>query len=414
MDSHILDEFVSKRKISKDTIRSKEFASFLLNSYPGQKFKPFEELHYSRDNSLRITNTSISAQAYCPSDETVDLSLGYKTYHNYSKHANKDVASIQCSKLLAVKEWEQSQRRRIDCDIIASRRSILELMSVPFYNTRFLLNIVYYDDQIFIERVKNDNQKVDPAGMCGYNFEAHATLNPVPARDNKQKFNCMVNHEFKSVTDEKYSVLVSCEVDAVEDTQFEKYDKYSILDNYIELKAWGLVNRRKLQTALIQCYLAGGNRLVYGKRDDEFMLEGIHEVDVNEKLGLEDPTTEESRFHKEFLDKWFSFVFTFIIEAVRDYENKPKYGPFHLTMKCDDNLTIERTQGKFLPRKNYITPDWFQSWRRLLRKQVNADKMKALTGVEDEKTPSKKKHSIESTLAEDQLIAGIEKLGIKM
>ena len=302
-----------------------------------QKKRGYEELIYSRNSELRILNNWSSAAILVRSSKllhfypeqkcwipkvSLPLDQGFEDFTFISADTLKNLGA-KSTKFMGLKYYERQRGEKVSANLISSRHTLIDLMSIPFMSNYFTHNIVVYDGQIFLEKRQKKKASIDPYSMSGINLETILTKGNLlskdnggsyfePAKNNAIKFNSLVNHYFPQ---SGFSVLISCEIDALKKKISPKTkDTHGsrILSNYVEIKCRRTRRKRDLIVPLIQCYLAGTKTLVVGYRDEKCYLQEVQEYNVAQLLdSFEDPI-----YSYKFFDKWFNLIIHFIIKAI--------------------------------------------------------------------------------------------------
>ncbi|QEU61681.1 Rai1 [Kluyveromyces lactis] len=274
--------------------------------------QPKELGHYSRtqDNEFLVNDDSRLAYYYLPDtdlDKKLDLLSGIKKF----KECNtEEFDSTTLHGLLStLEEYERRKSKKTKVDIITFRGIIRKLISSAFDSPQFNpvnFRIVSFDGQLFIKEVKTDASETSinknreslqaRAYYSGYKFEALATLSLplplVPRTTLEKRPKKIINNgdQFISMVRTgigKCKILIGAEVDCIFDFKEDSDDN---LKHYAELKCTTMVNtvadahkfERKLFRTWLQCFLVGINRIIYGFRDDNFMLKTVEEFTTSE------------------------------------------------------------------------------------------------------------------------------------
>ncbi|CDO92599.1 unnamed protein product [Kluyveromyces dobzhanskii CBS 2104] len=274
--------------------------------------QPKELGHYSRtqDNEFLVNDDSRLAYYYLPDtdlDKRLDLLSGIKKF----KECNtEEVDSTTLHGLLStLEEYERRKGKKTKVDIITFRGIIRKLISSAFDTPQFNLvnfRVVCFDGQLFIKEIKADVSETGinsnreslqaKAYYSGYKFEALATLSQplplVPRTTLEKRPKKIINNgdQFISMVRTgigKCKILIGAEVDCIFDFKEDAGDN---LKHYAELKSTTMVNtiadshkfERKLFRTWLQCFLVGINRIIYGFRDDNFMLRTVEEFTTSE------------------------------------------------------------------------------------------------------------------------------------
>ncbi|QLG74620.1 hypothetical protein HG535_0G05030 [Zygotorulaspora mrakii] len=207
--------------------------------------------------------------------------------------------------LKAIKSNEERKQKSVKADIITFRGIIRKLISTAFDSPSFNpvnLRIVSFDGQLFIKDVFSSDvelkSKEADAKACfsGYKFESLATLpQPLPyvtreLLEKRPKRIVNSGEEFISVVRTgvgSTKLILGAEIDCVFDFKEEGKDN---LKHYAELKCTGTVTNaaqarkfeRKIFKTWLQCFLVGIPRIIYGFRDEKYILKSIEEFSTDE------------------------------------------------------------------------------------------------------------------------------------
>lgn len=414
----LVDEFllacIESGEIPIDYVKSPEFFR-LLEESKVTKDPCYEELCYSRNKELQISRNRSEARYF---DENpglftedslghpklntkidIDLSRGYKKFRVLSR-TSLTLDNVRGTKYVAMEDFEKTENKKLDENVITSRHTLLELLNLPFQRNAIIQNIVAFNGQVFMEAEQRPQKRADASSMTGYNFEEVMTCSEcdinsskpfefIPPINNAVKFNSMINHTFP---ESGLSVLVSCEIDCIrqklEEVSLLHDDidfKYKILENNIEMKSRKIGGRSNLVKAILQCYLAGTNDLIVGYRDGNFNLKYVEKLNVSELL----ESSPNPLLKRTFLDKWFWFIAQFISHTVK----MPRSLSLHhhqLTFNKDNNtLTLKSFRlNPYRLEKTIISR--FVKWRRYLATMQKHQLLVDNNGMANNKPPNKK------------------------
>lgn len=246
-------------------------------------------------------------------DSQYDLSGGIKNFKLISDEDN--VANFPAY-LDAIVKHEQKQGKKTKADIITFRGIMTKILLLPYkLDEGVHLQILTYDGQIFIrnddERLLKeraaDKQKLqsnptkakhmETCEYAGYKFETLATL-PKPWAECTRT---MIENRHKKVVSNygqyisvvlsgmgKVRTLLAGEVDCVWD--YVPEGKGDVLPHYVELKTSRKIDtpqqaqqfEKKLFRTWAQCFLLGIQRIVYGFRDDNYILRNVEVYNTGE------------------------------------------------------------------------------------------------------------------------------------
>lgn len=362
--------------------------------------QPKELGFYSRtqDNEFLIQDDSRLASYYLPDtdlDRKLDLISGIKKF----KECNTDdFDSTTLHGLLAtLKEYEEKKGKKTKVDIITFRGIIRKLISSAFDSPQFNevnLRIVSFDGQLFIKEVKtpgsdsvgigkNRESLQAKAYYSGYKFEALATIpQPLPlvSRTSLEKRpKKIVNNgdQFISMVRTgigKCKILLGAEVDCVFDFKEESEDN---LKHYAELKSTTTVNtisdshkfERKLFRTWLQCFLVGINRIIYGFRDENFILRTVEEFTTAEVPVILKNNNPQMQTACVDAIKWYGALTEWLLDTIpKDEENIRAYKLIfennHLKLTEIESGDEEFTD---LVEGETVLSNSFKQWRADLR-----------------------------------------------
>lgn len=267
--------------------------------------QPKEFTSYSRtpDDEFFIDDDRNLKYYYLPDaslESRLDLAAGVK------KMKDKTFAD-PCTLhglLRAIQKNEQRKQKKVKADIITFRGVIRKLVSSAFDSPSFNpvdLRIVSFDGHLFIKdvfsqeegKLKENDQK---ACYSGHKFESLATLNQpllyVTREILEKRHKRIVNtgEEFISVVRTgvgNTKLILGAEVDCIFDFKEDGKDN---LKHYAELKCTAVVSNaaqakkfeRKIFKTWLQCFLVGIPRIIYGFRDENFILKTVEEFSTDE------------------------------------------------------------------------------------------------------------------------------------
>lgn len=414
----LVDEFllacIESGEIPIDYIKSPEFFR-LLEESKITKDPCYEELCYCRNKELQIARNRSEARYFYENPDLfmedslgnltlntkmdIDLSSGYKKFRVLSR-TSLTLDNVRGTKYVAMEDFERTENKKLDENIITSRHTLLELLNLPFQKNAITQNIVAFNGQVFMEAEQRPQKRADASSMTGYNFEevmtcAECDINNfkpfefTPPINNAVKFNSMINHTFP---ESGLSVLVSCEIDCIKQRLEEfalLYDKsefkYKILENNIEMKSRKIGGRSNLIKAILQCYLAGTNDLVVGYRDGNFNLKYVEKLKVSHLL----ESSTNPLLKRSFLDKWFGFIAQFISQSVK----MPQSLALHhhqLTFNKDDSIVRLKSFRLNSYRLEKTIISRFVKWRRYLATMQKHQLLLNNKGMVNNNPPNKK------------------------
>ncbi|KAM9921641.1 hypothetical protein OXX59_006367 [Metschnikowia pulcherrima] len=371
--------------------------------------QPKELFSYSRNiDGEWQTDEKVSKQEglnyfYFPDsyvDKQYALSGGIKTYKKIPDAENvADFASL----LKSLQAHEQASGKKVKADIITFRGVMTKLLSLPYFlNNEIHLYVIAYDGQIYIkndderdlkkraseqEKLSREPEKEKHMQTCeygGYKFETLATL-PKPWAETsrsviEKRHKKVVNNyeQYISVVRTgigKVKTLLAGEVDCVWDYVPESGD---ILPHYAELKTSRVVEtpqqafqfEKKLFRTWAQCFLLGITRMVYGFRDDNYILRDVEVYRTEEVPVLIKDNGIPGRNGPKVMCmnalKWYGAVLDWIVKHVDATDESKAYridydsGSRTFSMsECvgDENKAL---------RNGGILTEEFKAWRETL------------------------------------------------
>lgn len=391
----------------------------MASTYPLSKFaktsnvkRPKELACYSRDAEFNFTQQPQEYPHFFFQDGDLADGRGYDLKQGFDPEQERDFDYGDMSGLLeAIIDYEKKEGTKIDTRIVTWRGLIKKLMLLPFENRdRIVLNIVPYDGQLFIqsdiefERTKYVNEKTfkneqAQLGMySGYKFERLTTIDKpwgqtkrseIESRrrlpvDQISQYATVVKTTIGSV-----NLVLGAEVDAVWD--FKPTDGADPLKHYVELKCTRVVDNpkavfnfeRKLLNAWAQCFLIGVPRIIYGFRDDQFILRAMEEFATDEiplqlknnPLHLQRQSQDPSYKiqNKPMLAiKFICGLLEWIDSSVKDssktykLEFDPDRNSMGLTIEENPSEKTIKLLSKYEGSNGGILTDQFKKWREEL------------------------------------------------
>lgn len=377
--------------------------------------RPKEISSYSRDSEFKINQSPDYYPHFFFQDGDLADGRGYDLKQGFSPDSERQFDYGDMSGLLdAIKNHEKSKGEKIDAKLITWRGLIRKLMLLPFENRdKFVFIIVPYDGQLFMQsdvdfergKFQNEqtfrNEQAKMAMYSGYKFERLTTIDKpwgsTKRSEIESRRRAPVDQISQYATVVKTTIgstelVIGAEVDAIWD--FKPTDGSDPLKHYVELKCTRVIDNpksilnfeRKLLTAWAQCFLIGVPRIIYGFRDDQFILRAIEEFSTdqvpiqlkNNPLHLqrqkEDPSYKIQ--NKPMLSiKFLCGLLEWIENSIpTDDESKtftlefdPEKNNMYLNIKEN---TPEKTQKLLSPYNGPdggILSDEFKSWRNDLK-----------------------------------------------
>lgn len=357
--------------------------------------QPKEIASYSRtqDDEFLINNDASLRYYYLPDSDLeskLDLCAGIKKMKDCSK-TFEDPCTLE-GLLRTIKHYEEKKEKKIKTDIITFRGVIRKLISAAFDSPSFNpvnLRIVSFDGQLFIKDIfsKDEEHKAtsgnQSAWYTGYKFESLATLSQplsyVTRSALEKRPKRIVNNGDQYITVVRTGVgnaklLLGAEVDCVFDFQEEGKDN---LKHYAELKCTSLVStpadarkfERKVFKTWLQCFLVGIPRIIYGFRDDNYILKTVEEYSTDEiplLLKSNNPSLSTS-----CLDaiKWYGTFTEWLLKKIPTDEAS-KIRAYNLVFENNHLRLTEIVEGHdeyaALVEGEAVLSNEFKVWRRSL------------------------------------------------
>lgn len=357
--------------------------------------QPKELGFYSKtqDSTILVGDASKLSYFYFPDallDKELDLTAGIKKFKECSKSHAVDPCSLH-GLLSTIQAYEIRKNKRVGADIITFRGVIRKLISSAFDSPKFNpvdLRIIVFDGQIFI---KEFNQPHTSSGTpqsvefrsyySGYKFESLVTIpKPLPnvSRTSLEKRpKKIVNNgdQFISVVRTgvgRSKLVLGAEIDCIFDFKEDSIDN---LKHYAELKCTKGVTtfaeaqrfERKIFRTWLQCFLVGVNRIIYGFRDDNFILRSVEEYTTNEiPLILKENNPQLSNVCLDAI-KWYG-AFTEWLLATLPRDNDPGLITAYRLVFENNHLKLTEIENghpeyEGLVKGEDVLSDEFKKWR---------------------------------------------------
>lgn len=386
-------------------LRSPEWVSALDYWRNLQRTPPWEHMHYSVNVGDHVALDRSEAKVFLNRPvnylQKFDLSRGWRKYEFVPKTARPPGGS----KLEAIRLWEVENNRKLDVDVIFSRHTMVQLMCHGFglqgIDSGSKVILTRFKGRLHVELYKKTSISRSPGTMAGYNFEQIMTERRfVPPTTNATKYNSMVMHQM-TIDGKTVRVLSSSEADACKLLNFGNFDAYSVLDNYLELKLWVSLDRKRITKARIQCYLGGVSALVVGHRDPK----SHHLLDVVTVDALEKAPTRRGKLTRACLRKYMNLLLAYLIQWLRLLTENLACGsddvPEHFVLVKDgENLTIKPTTVEEHPEVALMLSEEYVQWANTLHEASESSVDNTNNGpdrdappVRHKKSGSRKKHS---------------------
>lgn len=342
-------------------------------------------------------------------DTRIDLQLGFRNFKKISEEANmSDFGPL----LDAIVQYERDENDgKLGGDVVTFRGIMTRLMSIPYYIQDALdLVIVPFDGQLFMNfnneielrrrkeqedrlRQTSTKEKYEYVKKCeysGYKFETVATI-PQPWKDVLRKY--IDSRHKKPVNNYEQFLLViktgigpvklvlAGEIDCCWDYIPEK-TAFSLL-HYVELKTSKVIEsnsqilnfEKKLFKAWCQCFLMGVGKVVYGFRDDQFILRNV-EIYQTEEIPLlikDNPLNnlkqnQASKINCTSAMKWYGAVVEWLNDVIDKTDElvsyNLKYDPLRKSLVLSE---ASKEENDRLRNGGLLTED-FKQWRQRMKK----------------------------------------------
>ncbi|CAD6623286.1 CEI_1a_G0017630.mRNA.1.CDS.1 [Saccharomyces cerevisiae] len=368
--------------------------------------QPKEIGFYSRtkDEEYLISDDTNLNYYYLPDaelDRKLDLSSGFQKFKDYYKDF-EDRCSLR-GLLETIESSERHKGKKINADIITFRGIARKLISCAFDSPSFNtvdLRIVSFNGQLFIKEVpeavnaakassateagRNINQDLNV--FTGYKFETMATLsNPLqytPREVIEKRTKRIVSHgdEYISVVRTgvgNCKLILGAEVDCIFDFKENGRDN---LKHYAELKCTQQVTNisdthkfeRKLFRTWLQCFLVGIPRIIYGFKDDHYVLKTVEEFSTEEvPVLLKNNNPQVGSACLEAI-KWYGLLTEWLLKMIpRDEDPHSQIRAFKLVFE-NNHLRlseIEESDEEYsgLIDGEHILTNEFKEWRKSLK-----------------------------------------------
>lgn len=343
-------------------------------------------------------------------DTRIDLQLGFKNFKRISEEANmSDFEPL----LNAIMQYERDESlARIGGDVITFRGIMTRLMSIP-YNLQDALDLVIvpFDGQLFINfnnevelkrrkdqddrlRQTSPKEKYEYIKKCeysGYKFETIATI-PHPWKDVLRK--CIDSRHKKPVNNyEQFlsviktgigpvKLVLAGEVDCCWDYIPEKTS--SSLLHYVELKTSKVIDsppqilnfEKKLFKTWCQCFLMGVGKVIYGFRDDQFILRNV-EIYQTEEIPMlikDNPLNNLKQNQANKINctsalKWYGAVVEWLNDVIDKNDESVSYNLKYDPLKKSLHLSETSKEVDENLRNGKLLTEEFTKWRQELKKQ---------------------------------------------
>ncbi|OBA22355.1 RAI1-domain-containing protein [Metschnikowia bicuspidata var. bicuspidata NRRL YB-4993] len=307
--------------------------------------------------------------------------------------------------LRCLQQHEQTSGKKVRADIISFRGVMTRLLTLPYdLNSEIHLHVLAYDGQIFLknddeldlkkraaeqQRLGADAAKEKHLRTCeygGYKFEAVATLprpwahTPRAAIEKRHKKVVSNYEQYISVVRTgvgRVKTLLAGEVDCVWD--YLPDNAADVLAHYAELKTSRVVEtpqqaaqfEKKLFRTWAQCFLLGVPRMVYGFRDDNYVLRDVEVYRTEEVPLMIKDSAVAGRSGAPLLCtnalRWYGAVLDWLVQTVDVADErsayKLDYDPGSRSFMLSECVGDENRR---LRHGGILTPE-FTAWRETLR-----------------------------------------------
>ncbi|CEP62987.1 decapping nuclease LALA0_S06e08438g [Lachancea lanzarotensis] len=360
--------------------------------------QPKEIGHYSKtiENEFKIYDNSQLSYFYFPDSDlnkNLDLSAGIKKFKECTEDPNFDQCTLN-PLLGTIKAYEQRKEKKVSADIVTFRGVMRKLISCAFdspqYN-RVELRVVSFNGQLFIKEVSEhrttqvDHNSIEHRSYySGYKFENLTTLSkplsqvPRGSLEKRPKKICNNGEQFVTVVRSgvgSCKLVMGAEVDCVFDFSESGSDN---LKHYAELKCTKGVSsvaearrfERKIFKTWLQCFLVGIPRIIYGFRDDNFILKSVEEYSTHEIPVL--LKTNNQQLVNACVDavRWYGALTEWLLESIPRQEATDHMKAYRLRFENNHLKLSEIEQGdeeyEGIIEGESILSSEFKDWRKEL------------------------------------------------
>ncbi|WPK26828.1 hypothetical protein PUMCH_004190 [Australozyma saopauloensis] len=335
-------------------------------------------------------------------NKKINLSDGLQNFQKIPDMLN--VADFP-SYLRSIQNHEQETGKKIKADIITFRGIMTKLLTLPYnLNSPIDMYAIAYDGQIFLknndeldqsrrdkeqEELSSNPQKKEHLERCeyvGYKFETITTL-PKPWAQcsrpmiEKRPKKVVNNYEqYISVVRSgigKVKTVLAGEVDCIWD--FLPEGGENILPHYAELKTSRVVDtphhamqfEKKLFRTWAQCFLIGIKRVVYGFRDDQYILKDVEVYDTEEiPLLIKDneiPRSNNPRILCIEALKWYGALLEWLVQSIDRNNEQVAYKIRYVPGQNQVQLSECSKEENEKLRNGAILSEEFKQWRDSIR-----------------------------------------------
>ncbi|ODV78778.1 RAI1-domain-containing protein [Suhomyces tanzawaensis NRRL Y-17324] len=367
--------------------------------------QPKELFTYYRDidNQYIYDKETVQSNAsyyYLPDSDVskrIDLQSGYSKFQKIPEEQNLGDFGLL---LQGIQRYEEAHDgTKLAVDVVTFRGLMTKLLCIPYNNRDAVdLNIVAYDGQLFIkaddiietnrrqddlrQKQSQGREQAEYISKCeysGYKFEAVATLSKPWAESSRltieKRGKKIVNNyeQYLSVIRTgigKTKMALAGEVDCVWD--YIPDSPSEVLGHYVELKTSKVLDgpkqaatfERKLFKTWAQCFLMGIRKVVYGFRDDQFLLQAVEVFDTEQIPVM---IKNESKINCINALKWYGAVIDWIVSEVpRDDESKAWRVSYDPGSRLFSLMELMAPDNERL-RNGEILTDEFKAWRESIK-----------------------------------------------
>lgn len=354
---------------------------------PKELFSFSRELDASWSFDESVKSKSLS-YFYLPDDSIgADLSAGFSKFNKIPEEENLgDFGSL----LTALKLHEQKTSKKLNVSIITFRGLMTKILAIPHNKDPVNLNIVAYDGQLFIkndeklELLRRSSEETKSAFQlkceyAGYKFEKVATLPKPWAQCSRLE---IISRNKKAVNNyEQYISVIKTGIGKVKmalageiDCIWDYIPEQNILDHYVELKTSKVIENtknlanfeRKLFKTWGQCFLMGVKKIVYGFRDDNFMVKTV-EIYKTDEIPIMIKNNKVSDINCMGALKWYGAVIEWLDTEIDKSDEsvawRLSYDPGSSTFSL---IELSGEENKRL-RNGEILTEEFKNWREELK-----------------------------------------------
>ncbi|GMM27787.1 decapping nuclease [Martiniozyma asiatica (nom. inval.)] len=379
--------------------------------------KPKEITSFSRNSDYSITQDDNQLKYFYFPDQFLSDPRGYALtggFEDFKRHIlEKPLDYGDFTGLLqAIEKEERKSGKKISAKLVTWRGLVRQLMMLPFQNRdKFVFNILPFDDQLFMQsdiefqQEKKGKENWDDRSIMGmysgYKFETLTTMNKswaaMDRKDIESRINASVDtaEQYSTVvrtTIGKTSLVLGAEVDCVWDWKAQD----DPLQHYVELKCTRVVDNpkeyfkfeNKLLQAWAQSFLIGVPKIVYGFRDDDFILRAIEEYET-EKVPIllkQNPMNEEKQRQNpnfkvtnkpmvvlKFICGLLDWISDEIDETDESKSYRLEYDPsvnkLYINLSTNTTEKTQHLRSTYNGAQGGILTEEFKNWRKELKEK---------------------------------------------